>query len=474
DAAENPAHANPITAGAPADVPAVAVVVREEDEIFDQLVAISPAFHHLGTACMVAILVVLLLVYAEDLRDRIIVLAGTQQISVTSQALEEAASKVGKYLFMLSIVNAGFGLGVAAGLYFIGIPNALLLGVLAGVLRFIPLVGAWMGAAIPLLLAMAVVPGWGGVLWTFVVFAALEILANFLVEPLIYGHSTGISSTAVIVAILFWTLVWGGVGLLLAVPVTVCVVVFGKYVEPLRVFYILLGDEPMLSGERRLYHRLVTGDVAASEEIVRTALEESSPTQVYDQLLLPALRTARADHARGALSEERLSVVTELLETLTAELQTTACEAGSCTVACVAVEDGDRIATRMAATAVGRALEHGVPVLESSMATDLQTSAEANGTSVLLLVTTSSESLVRGRLLYKMLAKRIPKLRVYVLDLADVSGAHVTRDAASGLTIVTTIAAAVEKVGQVVRGQASVNATADPAPLPLQATAAAI
>jgi hypothetical protein len=193
---------------------------------------------------------------------------------------------------------------------------------------------------------------------------------------------------------------------------------------------------------------------------------------VYDELLFPALRTARADHDRGVLSEERLSVVVELLETLTAELQSPPCEDGTCTVACVAVDGGDRVATSMAATALTRAIQHPVPVLESSLVVDLQTMAEQSGIDVLMLISTSPESLVRGRLLYKALAKRLPKLRVYVTDLGDLSGSYSARDNASGVTIVSSIASAVEKIGQVVRDQVSVTGVTDIAPI-LPATPAA-
>ena len=442
------------------------VVIRSEHAMLDQVVVVTPAFHYLATAAMVAILVVLLLLYTEDLRDRIIVLAGTQQISMTAQALEEAGSKVGRYLLMLTIVNAGFGLAVAMGLWAIGIPNPFLLGVLAGVLRYVPLIGAWLGATLPVLLAIAVMPGWHGVIYTFGLFLAIEIACNFLIEPFIYGHSTGISSVAVIVAILFWTLVWGAVGLLLAVPITVCIVVFGKYVEPLRVFYVMLSDEPMLAGERRLYHRLITGDVAAADEIVQDALKATTPVAVYDDLLLPALRTARSDHVRGVLSDQKFNVVNDMLETLMVDLQSPPCEDGECTLATVPVQAEDRVAARMAASALAADVERPVPVLESSLATDLQAAVEKGKLDLLLLVSTTPEALVRARLLNKALSRRLPKLRIYLADLGDVATGAAPKTTSAGVAILPSIAAAVEKVGGMIRGQvdvATANETAVPA-----------
>src|SRR5690606_29386034 len=190
--------------------------------------------------------VIFMLIQREDLRDRFIGLLGTRRLNVTTQALDDAGSRISRYLLMQLLINVTYGVPVGIGLHFIGVPNALLWGVLATVLRFVPYLGPLIGMSLPLILAFAVDPGWQMVLMAAGLFLVLELVSNNIVEPWLYGSSTGISSVAIMVAAIFWTWLWGPIGLLLSTPLTVCIAVAGRYVPQLSFLSMLLGSEPAL------------------------------------------------------------------------------------------------------------------------------------------------------------------------------------------------------------------------------------
>lgn len=405
---------------------------------------------------IVSVLVVFLLIYTEDLRDRVIVLAGAQQISVTTQALEAAAKRIGHYLLMQAMVNTGYGAAVAIGLWFIGVPNAFLLGLLAGILRFIPVIGVWIGAILPLLVSVAVFDQWLPVIEVGVLFVVLEAIANFAIEPMLYGSGTGISGIAVLVAILFWTWIWGAVGLLLAVPITVCLVTLGKYVEPLRSFYVMLSDEPVLAGERRLYHRLMTGDFTSAEAIVAEATNQIGDTRVTDELLLPVLQTARVDHERGALSDERYTFIKDTITGLSAEIADPTIGAGP--IACVGVEPADAAANELVCMTISRATGEHVHSFSNALTTDIVKRVKEDGISTLILASTSRESVGRARLLNKALRTRLSGVTLYIADLSGNTAAP-TQPPTDGL-ILSTVAAIVDRMQQAQRSQLNVTAAA--------------
>ncbi len=247
----------------------------------------------LGSAGIVIILVVFFLVRREDLRDRFIRLVGKGQVTVTTQMLEDAATRVSRYLSMLFLINVTFGIAVGIGLYLIGVPNAILWGILAATLRFVPYIGPWIAAAAPIGLAMAISTGWLAPILTLGLFVVLELFCGNVLEPWLYGKGTGVSAVAVLVAAVFWTWLWGIVGLLLATPLTVCLLVIGKHVPQLSFLDILLGNEPVFEPKRRVYQRLLAGDQEEATELVDDDLENKPLVEVYDTLLIPALGFGR-------------------------------------------------------------------------------------------------------------------------------------------------------------------------------------
>lgn len=445
-------------------MPAIRVVNTAQDEatalasLTAALATVLPLMEPAIMFAIVCVLVIFFLIYAEDIRDRVVVLAGAQQISVTTQALEEAGKRIGQYLLMQAIVNTIYGSAIAIGLWFIGVPNGFLLGLLAGLLRFIPVAGVWLGALLPVVLSVAVFDRWLPVFEVGLLFLVLEAVTNFWLEPWLYGSGTGMSGLAVLVAIMFWTWIWGPVGLLLAMPITVCLVVLGKFVEPLRVFHVLLSDEPVLAGERRLYHRLMTGDFTASEEIVRDATEKIGDARVCDELLLPVLHTARSDHERGVLSDERYRFICDTITGLGAEIAEPS--AGGGPVVCVGVEPNDSTAAELVCLTLSHALNGPVACAANLMTTDIVTRAKTDGISTLILICTTRESVGRARLIHKALKSRLSGVTVYIADLTGNTTAP-TAAASDGL-VYTTVAAIVDRVQQTQRATLNVSSGATP------------
>lgn len=268
----------------------------------------------LGTAGIVIVLVVFFLVRREDLRDRFIHLVGKGHVTVTTQMLEDAGARVSRYLSVLFFINVTFGISVGIGLYFIGVPNAILWGILATALRFIPYIGPWIAAVMPIVLSLAISPGWVAPALTVGLFVVLELFSNNVMEPWLYGKHTGVSAVAVLVAAVFWMWLWGPVGLLLATPLTVCVLVVGKHVPQLSFLHILLGTEPVFEPKKRVYQRLLAGDQEEAAELFEDYLEHQPLVEVYDTVLIPALALAETHWHRGELNEGRHKFILESLE----------------------------------------------------------------------------------------------------------------------------------------------------------------
>ena len=300
----------------------VAVEIRPAKMNFFESVSqiFGPFVGPLGTTALIAIFVVAILFQREDLRERFIRISSGGRLNIATEALDEAAKRVSRYLFMQLIVNAAYGIPIGIGLYFIGVPNAMLWGFLATLLRFIPYLGPWLAAAFPLALAFAIDPGWSKFFMALGLFLSLEIISNNIIEPWLYGVSTGTSNFALMVAAVFWTWLWGPVGLFLSTPLTVCVVVLGKYVPSLNFISVLLGSVPALKPHERLYQRMLAMDYDEMLYLSQNYLKEHSLAEYFDQLLMPALNLAEVDRHQEDLADIRynfiLQNVPELLEDL--------------------------------------------------------------------------------------------------------------------------------------------------------------
>jgi hypothetical protein len=273
-----------------------------------------------GSTGIVIVLVVFFLVRREDLRDRFIRLVGRGDVTVTTQAIEDAATRVSRYLSMQFLLNITFGVSVAIGLYLIGVPSAILWGILGTILRFIPYIGAWIAAATPIVLSMAISTGWVAPILTVGLFAGLDLFIGNVMEPWLYGKNTGVSPVAVLVAAVFWTWLWGAVGLLLATPLTVCLMVLGKYVPQLSFLDILLGNDEVFEPPKRVYQRLLAGDQEESTALIDGYLEQMPLVEVYDTVLIPALAMTETHWHRGEINDDRHKVIFQSLKETVDEL----------------------------------------------------------------------------------------------------------------------------------------------------------
>ena len=285
-------------------------------------ICIAPLLGPLGTAALVLLLVIFMLLRREDLRRRLIRLIGKGRISAATHAMDDAGARVFRYLLMQLVVNVSYGIPVAIGLYFIGVPNAVLWGACATVLRFIPYIGPWIAAAIPVALSLAVSPGWTMPLLTIGLFVVLELLSNNVMEPWLYGSSTGVTPIALIIAAVFWTWLWGPVGLMLATPLTVCLVVMGRHVPRLSFLSVLLSDEEALTPAEDCYHRLLTVGEQDELELVESYLKANSLTALYDSVFIPVIIATETDHRLELLDDEQRLLVEQSLRDIIEDLGT--------------------------------------------------------------------------------------------------------------------------------------------------------
>ncbi|MBW3598343.1 MAG: AI-2E family transporter [Planctomycetes bacterium] len=276
----------------------------------------APVLSALGFVAIVVVFVIFLLLERESLRDRIIRLAGTSRVYVTTQALEDAATRVSRYLMMQLIINSIYGTAIGVGLYFIGLPNAVLWGLLATILRFIPYVGPIIAAVTPMALSLAVFDEWQRPLATIALFIIAELITNNILEPWLYGTSTGVSTLAIVTAAVFWTWLWGPVGLVLATPLTVCLTVMARHVPQLRFLNILLADEPPLELRYRFYQRLLAKDYEDAADVAGEFLRNGTLEELYESLLAPALALAERDRDASRLTARQEAFIYESIAEL--------------------------------------------------------------------------------------------------------------------------------------------------------------
>ena len=332
---------SPLGNGGPKPVP-VTVVPRDPTAVDVAHNFLAPILEPVGMALIVAVFVITMLFQREDLRDRFIKVVSAGRLNLATQALEDAAHRVTRYLLMQLFVNTCYGVPIGIMLYLIGIPHAILWGVLSTLLRFIPFLGPWIAACFPVALAAAVDPGWSKLFYTFGIYLGMEIITPNVIEPWLYGASTGISNLALLVAAVFWTWLWGTPGLFLSTPLTVCIMVLGKHVPGLTFLSVLLGSEPVLDPAARFYQRMLSMDASEMLTLANEFISERSLEEFYNDVFVPALYMSEQDRHAGTLAEVRQKFIFEGSRDLVEQLER---EAEKATPA-IAAPDGKPVSLR--------------------------------------------------------------------------------------------------------------------------------
>jgi predicted PurR-regulated permease PerM len=313
----------------PKGTPPAPVVVQSEQvaSLWGFPTWLGPVTGPLATAGFVIVLLIFMLLEREDLRSRLLRLIGHGNLVVTTRALDEAGERVSRQLLMQALVNALYGVAVGAGLYVIGVPYPLLWAALGAMLRFIPYVGPAIAAGAPIVIALAALPGWTQPLWVVAMFVAVELFTNLVLETVLYAGAVGVSQVALLIAVAFWTWLWGPMGLLMATPLTVCLVVMGKHVPGLQFLSTLMADAPALSPDAAYYQRLLARDQSEALDIVDHHVKNNDPDTVYDALLIPALNYVERDKLEGGLTEEEETLVADATRELMPDVMVAAREA---------------------------------------------------------------------------------------------------------------------------------------------------
>lgn len=399
------------------------------------------------------ILLIFILLKREDLRNRFLWLFGRHKLSSTTKAVEDAASRLSRFLLTQAIVNASFGLIFGIGLYLIGVPYALLWGFLGGLLRYLPYVGPWLGALFPIALTLAMSDTWTPPLLVVGFVLLLELINNNVVEPLLYGRSIGVSEVALLVGAAFWTWLWGPIGLVLSPPLMVVLVVMGKHVPSLEFLAILLGDEPIFDPPVVYFQRLLARDLDEATRIVLDRLDKPNPERIYDELLLPALTSARLAVEQKTINpqdEEFISrAVEEMLDELgesdslitehpAAEGDTDVCPVTRVRLLCCPARDGaDRVADRMLTQLLPRSAWEISVIGEGKLAGELLDDLDQFHPTVICVGSASPGTLARTRYLCKRLRARFPQTKIVVGRWAsELSGAAEEQILAAGADIV--------------------------------------
>ena len=386
---------------------------------------VGPLLQPLAMAGLVIVFVMMILLEREDLRDRVLRLAGRRDLHRTTVAMDDAARRITRYLLRQLVVNACCGLPIGIGLALIGIPNAVLWGIFAALLRFLPYLGIVIAASFPVVLAVAVDPGWMLLVWVILLFVGIELLVANLLEPWVYAASTGLSSVALIAAATFWTWLWGPIGLLLSTPLTVCLVVLGRHVPQLEFLDVMLGNDPVLTPDETFYQRLLANDPEEAIEQAEEFLREQAVAEFFDEVAIPALVRAQADSDEGVLSAERRLMIREGIRTMLEDLSDDApADAGAATGP--AITEGTSGIICVAGRneldeAAGSLLVH---ILRSQQSVSIADALPAQAltshqssldhATVICLSLISTQSPVRARYIVRRLSRRAPRARVVV------------------------------------------------------------
>jgi hypothetical protein len=382
----------------------------------------------LGGLAMAMVLLVFMLLKREDLRNRLIRLAGYGRMTSTTKALDDAGQRISRYLLMQLIVNGSFGLTIGIGLLAIGVPYAILWGFLGFMLRYIPYIGPWIAAMVPILLSLAVFEGWMQPLLVIGLFLVIELITNNVIEPRLYGRSIGVSTVALLVAAAFWAFLWGPIGLVLSSPLTVCLMVLGKYVPRLQFLNVLLGDEPVLAPDVLYYQRLLACDQDEATDLALSHVKASSREQVYDELLVPALNWVKRDREREELTEADeqfvLRATGEILEDLgerhaagneaEGHLTSTEAETKICILACPAHDQADRLALVMLQQLLGPTKWSVEVTAVETLTSELVVQVAEDEPRVVCIGALPPGGLAHTRYLCKRLRARFPTIKILV------------------------------------------------------------
>jgi predicted PurR-regulated permease PerM len=425
-----------------------------------------PVVTPLGRAGMVVIFAVFMLLKREDLRNRLLRLVGLGQLNLTTQALDDASGRVSRYLLMQFLVNAGFGAIFGFGLYLIGVPYPVLWGAVAGILRIVPYVGTLIAATLPIALSLAVFDGWLKPVLVFVLVAGLELIIANIIEPWLYGAHVGISSLALLVSSVFWTVLWGPAGLILSTPLTVCVLVLGRYVPQLGFLHILLGDEPVLGTEAQIYQRLLAMDQAEAQAIVGEFLKGRPVVELYDEVLIPALTLAEQDRHKGAIDGAREEFLFLSINEMIAEFSEYQAAEGSSEEGAAPAPEGRIIclpaqdrADEITAAMLAQILEQkgfatlSFPFVESSP-NEWLSLIEAGRGDVVCVSSLPPYAFTPARAMCKQVRERFPKLKVVVCIWGfsgDAEKAKARFERAQPDRLSTSLAEAVEHIQGLVR-----------------------
>jgi len=371
----------------------------------------------------VVVLVVFMLIERQRLLERLIRLAGTGRVTLTTKILTDAAERIGRYLQMQSLVNTGFGVAIGSGLFLIGVPYALLFGVLGALLRFVPYVGVWVAAGSAALVSLAVFDSWHEPVMVLALFTLVELAIYLVIEPLLYSHSAGVSPLALLITLAFWTWLWGPIGLILGTPLTVCLVALGRHIPEMQFIAVLFGDEPVVTTDVAIYQRLLKGDETGARAVLAEYVKEHAAADVHEKVLLPVLARARRDVTRSALTAEESTfiagavrrIVEDLEEVLRAarardEGERAAVSASLRVLACPARDDVDAAALRLLAD---RVLDDGVrlDVAEPGTLTgEVLDRVAATEPGVVVVAAVAQPALAHARYVLKRLRARFPDL----------------------------------------------------------------
>ncbi len=430
---------------------------------------LGPIMAPLGTAGLVVVLVIFMLLERRDLRDRLIGVIGHGRLTVTTKAFDEAGTRVSKQLLMQSLVSVIYGVAAGLGLYFLGVPYALVWGMLGAALRFVPYLGPVLGAGAPILVSLAALPGWAGPMWVFGMFVVLELFTNLVLETVLYASSAGVSQVALLISVAFWTWLWGPLGLLMATPLTVCLIVLGRHVPGLAFVGTLMSDAPPLAPDYGYYQRLLAHDPGEAAELIEKHIKNEPWGTVYDALLLPALNYAERDRLENQLSaDEEAAVIEATRELLTdaadsiRRLQPPVVDPAAEPVEPLRVLGyaangvADELALAMLAQSVSD-LPIAIEITNTRLqATELVALVRSQGVSVICIADLPPSPSSKSRYLIKRLHAALPELRILIgrwspPELADESQ-QALKDA--GATMVsTTLAETREYLEALVEGR---------------------